>query len=487
MKRVTGLGPPYSVFFVCTILGYGTTTVIHFIIVSYLSQPENFAIYSISGLLALAVVSAWLVAITTNPEPSDGVNRSFHCFQVRVKRETRYCPDCKKMVFELDHHCYFLNTCVGAKNYCSFLSVVVFAGMQMLLHVAVSLYFQFDKDCWVKLENSVLQHGWAVWLLVLVHLVMSALQAILLIVLLGFHIYLSCVKRMGTFDWMLERRMTKRHKHSRYSGTGDENSMSSRMSERAITAARQRQMQREDFERSLAAGKKKGFEFFRSGNSSPSLLGSSLKKLFSFRDAAVVDGGDPPQLADLDLGDMEAGSGRYLDNAATIRDSNKDLNIALYVRSGSSSISSGKKQSSQDSSENQECTIKLATSEKNSPANETLRASIDLTGAFDSVLGDHDSTPLPSDEDQEAVMKKRLRKTDLLKQTLVKNPKVFPMSDSNVDENTLDRAIVAGEHVAQTGVGTRGSMMTVSYDSSAVSRSHTVTTEDAATTTSFQS
>ncbi|RYH32423.1 hypothetical protein EON65_00565 [archaeon] len=261
--------------------------------------------------------------------------------------------------------------------------------------------------------------------------------------------------------------------------------MSSRMSEAAINAAKQRQIQREDFERSLAAGKKKGFEFFRSGNSSPSLLGGSLKSYFSFRDASVVDGTDEkdlPQLADLDLGNMEGGSGRHLDNnATTTRDSNRDMNIAVYVRSSSSSLSSGRKQPSLEG-DKQGSTIKMVSMSQESPTNVALRVSIDLTGGVvEGGVGEEDSTPLPSDEDQEAVMKKRLRKTDLLlKQTLIKNPKIFPSVDVDSNEATLNRAIVVGTQVAHTGMGTRGSMMTVSYDSNTNSGIQTVTTEDAA-------
>lgn len=154
MKRITGLAPPYSVYFVCTILGYVGTTAMHYILVAYLEEPVNFAMFALSGVLTAAVILAWFRAVTINPEPSDDEeNPSYYCFQVKVKRETRYCPDCKKMVFELDHHCYFLNTCVGAKNYTAFLAVVIVAAMQMLLHIGVCLYFQLDEDCMELVEN----------------------------------------------------------------------------------------------------------------------------------------------------------------------------------------------------------------------------------------------------------------------------------------------------------------------------------------------
>ncbi|RYH32422.1 hypothetical protein EON65_00560 [archaeon] len=153
MKRLTGFAPPYSVYFVCTVLSYVATTVFHYLIVQYVSRRQNAVIIVLSGTLTATVLVSWFRAVMTNPEPSDKENHSYYCFQVKIKRETRYCPDCKKMVFELDHHCYFLNTCVGTKNYSAFLTVVIATAMQMFLHITVCIRFLMGKNCLGHLEE----------------------------------------------------------------------------------------------------------------------------------------------------------------------------------------------------------------------------------------------------------------------------------------------------------------------------------------------
>ena len=53
-----------------------------------------------------------------------GANR--HCYICNAVRDSRtqHCPTCRKCVAVFDHHCKWLNTCVGAINYATFLHTI---------------------------------------------------------------------------------------------------------------------------------------------------------------------------------------------------------------------------------------------------------------------------------------------------------------------------------------------------------------------------
>ena len=67
--------------------------------------------------------------------------------------EDRYCSQCKKMVPGLDHHCTWLNTCVGKSNYGRFLSVVALGVVLHTVHSCYAIYVLFlgsdsGSLCW---------------------------------------------------------------------------------------------------------------------------------------------------------------------------------------------------------------------------------------------------------------------------------------------------------------------------------------------------
>ena len=41
------------------------------------------------------------------------------------RHRTKHCGRCNKCVHDFDHHCVFLNTCIGGRNYVSFVSLLV--------------------------------------------------------------------------------------------------------------------------------------------------------------------------------------------------------------------------------------------------------------------------------------------------------------------------------------------------------------------------
>ena len=59
-----------------------------------------------------------------------------HCKISRpMKTTTKHCRLCNKCVSHFDHHCKWLDTCVGARNYASFFTLISGASVMSLLHI----------------------------------------------------------------------------------------------------------------------------------------------------------------------------------------------------------------------------------------------------------------------------------------------------------------------------------------------------------------
>jgi hypothetical protein len=85
--------------------------------------------------------SFWYAVETIDPiEISGQTTKSLICFK-SSKVQTRYCPNCRKSVEGLDHHCVWLNTCIGSKNYLPFLGLVVSGFLQMGWQLIVTLFY----------------------------------------------------------------------------------------------------------------------------------------------------------------------------------------------------------------------------------------------------------------------------------------------------------------------------------------------------------
>ena len=80
----------------------------------------------------------WIVIEYINPEDKNyGSSPYLKCTPSRNK--SNYCIQCKKMVLGIDHHCTWLNTCIGSKNYILFVTIVIIGTLQMGLQVVAFL------------------------------------------------------------------------------------------------------------------------------------------------------------------------------------------------------------------------------------------------------------------------------------------------------------------------------------------------------------
>lgn len=118
------------------------------------------------------------------------------CDNAIVSGDTRHCFTCRKCVIGFDHHCIYLNTCIGTRNYPLFVALLM-CSILLLATQLVLTAFAVDKTL-VLHSFSELYH-----LFVIVGLVsvLPFLQLVSTIILATFHCYLMCIG-LHTYEWL---------------------------------------------------------------------------------------------------------------------------------------------------------------------------------------------------------------------------------------------------------------------------------------------
>mmetsp|Transcript_50348 Transcript_50348/g.93096 ORF Transcript_50348/g.93096 Transcript_50348/m.93096 type:complete len:384 (-) Transcript_50348:10-1161(-) len=204
-QRRNGLQAPYTkrqIFAVCVVVSDG---ILYVVLDQWLKDllPDAWR-----WLLVLAFTCSWIAvavfgigAMRADPvdnlvkfPPSETVAETLpFCpiCKVSVQAETKHCWDCQKCVARFDHHCPWLNNCVGAGNYVSFFaSIVALLFMLSILMVATTaaiLKFELDFDSIEKVIVLLAVLG--------IHIPIWLLDA----GLLSLHCFL-CVKGITTYE-----------------------------------------------------------------------------------------------------------------------------------------------------------------------------------------------------------------------------------------------------------------------------------------------
>lgn len=154
------------------------------------------------------------------PAPGADLKRVKYCryCEVDVQVHSKHCWECNKCVDDFDHHCPWLNTCIGARNYPPFfvcvLSFLGFVGLSaavaLLLFISIAVPGLGDSlvarsDLLAPEHVDQLSHHVSPAFGTLLGLVLLTLFDLLLwtlvLALAGFHTYL-CVMRMTTYEYL---------------------------------------------------------------------------------------------------------------------------------------------------------------------------------------------------------------------------------------------------------------------------------------------
>ncbi|KAF1776497.1 hypothetical protein JG687_00013870 [Phytophthora cactorum] len=179
---------------------------------------------------SMVLVTAWRSCETMDPAApvEDSLPNGWCGVRLSGPRweKTRYCALCRKPVPGLDHHCTWLQTCIGKNNYAQFFTVACTGTVQFVLQVAYAAL----SLLWLHSHPLDDAGGfrYVVEGCLIVCLVISVPCMFMYFVLVGFHLWLM-ILGYGTYEWMLRRRKEQRAKleAKKKKKTGDNDEVSS--------------------------------------------------------------------------------------------------------------------------------------------------------------------------------------------------------------------------------------------------------------------
>jgi cytochrome b subunit of formate dehydrogenase len=153
------------------------------------------------------------------PESEEAARMWRHCRICDIDQapDTKHCNICNKCVYKFDHHCPYLGTCIGGKNYYSFF-ILVFCLTSLLVvqlsYTGLIIVHHQDNNYKHLIVTSPLT-GRQVYLpLLVVTALIPFIGFWLISSLLAFHVYIG-ILRVSTYQWILHRRKVNDEKQKR--------------------------------------------------------------------------------------------------------------------------------------------------------------------------------------------------------------------------------------------------------------------------------
>lgn len=154
-------------------------------------------------------------------------NGRCHLCNITIEsKRTKHCSICNKCIIRFDHHCKWLNNCIGARNYCAFLICLISAILASLFVTGLSvtelsLLLFFDRIIDQPVTNITTKNATDSVVLFIVPIsdttiiiaisaigILSAIVAILLLHLCFFHGYIACLG-LTTYEYIRNKREKK--------------------------------------------------------------------------------------------------------------------------------------------------------------------------------------------------------------------------------------------------------------------------------------
>ena len=137
--------------------------------------------------------------------PVSNSTRELRCVDCDLPKrpsDAKHCRHCEKCYLRFDHHCVWLDSCIGAGNHLSFLLLLVFVSFHGLYFISIYLFFSGPK---VSLHGAALLHVILCTTAVLLLLLVQLYQ----IIFLGLTTY-ERIKRVRYNEKKLSEQIYKR-------------------------------------------------------------------------------------------------------------------------------------------------------------------------------------------------------------------------------------------------------------------------------------
>jgi len=178
------------------------------------------------GILLGGVIIATIISSATDPvdttiwkllqaTPRDYASGDllYCCFcKCKVHKRSKHCRVCNKCVGDFDHHCKWLNNCVGGANYRVFFFLICVAAALMAWHGGWNVKILMDAWNDDQFPSNVSSAAWfasvdrnGLLAVLFVSCIVSGVVFVLLMHLVGFHLYLM-YNRLSTYDYILLQR-----------------------------------------------------------------------------------------------------------------------------------------------------------------------------------------------------------------------------------------------------------------------------------------
>lgn len=199
MSRIRGCQRPFSGEQISsTILELTITTASYvcfglFVVPPFVAIPM--ALYTVA---VVTVISCWAYCVFVDPALPGGIPFPR---MAKTQSQSRYCAQCRKTVPGLDHHCSWLNTCVGRRTYTAFFTLAIAGTVQHALGLILGICTA-ASPAWRGDDNGNSVVGPAVFGSIVAFL--GLVGVISFGSLASFHLYL-CWRGIGTIDYVVAR------------------------------------------------------------------------------------------------------------------------------------------------------------------------------------------------------------------------------------------------------------------------------------------
>ncbi|CRH00078.1 palmitoyltransferase, putative [Plasmodium relictum] len=220
--RKNGFTLPLQIFQLMSFLIYVIIIALIILITAFNTDTIYIFFYIFFGVLIITIFVLSYVVTKINPiDPlsfkyinnkinDEEVKNLYHCDICGfVEAKSKHCKVCNKCVSVFDHHCMWVNNCIGKKNYKYFVGLLTvltifncFVFVFCIIYFINSLKYDFIKDRW---KNSYGSYNDILFYILLCSLfILNGTVFILVIQLFGLHIFLIS-KKMTTYEYILNR------------------------------------------------------------------------------------------------------------------------------------------------------------------------------------------------------------------------------------------------------------------------------------------